>query len=293
MRVGAIIPNAGTEPSALGIQSMAVEAEAAGAESLWVSDHLVFLDRPNHDYPFSDDGVPSWDMTADYYEALTCCAAIASVTERARIGTAVLVLPQRNAFEVAKTAATVDRLSDGRFDLGVGAGWNRDEFETLGYSYETRGKRFNEMLAFLRDAWSGRPGAFDGAELTVPEDVVLVPTPVQEHGVPLLVGGLGPAALRRAARLGDGWLAIAFVDRWDPDRLAEALAGVLRRRDDEGLDGPFRTVLKFHSSPALAERSVELLGEIAELGFDEVMIEPPWSAGIEEGRALIEAAVAR
>jgi alkanesulfonate monooxygenase SsuD/methylene tetrahydromethanopterin reductase-like flavin-dependent oxidoreductase (luciferase family) len=130
MKVGVIIPNAGEEPSVLGIQRMAVEAENAGAQSLWVSDHLVFIDRPNHDYPFSADGVPSWDMTADYYEALTCCAAMASATERARIGTAVLVLPQRNAFEVAKTAATVDRLSGGRFELGVGAGWNRDESDT-------------------------------------------------------------------------------------------------------------------------------------------------------------------
>src|SRR5262245_57105532 len=122
MKVGAIIPNAGREPSLHGIQEMALAAEEAGAESLWVSDHVVFLDRPTYDYPFSDDGVPTWDLTDDYYEALTSCAAMAAVTKSARIGTAVLVLPQRNVFEVAKTAATLDQLSGGRFDLGVGTG---------------------------------------------------------------------------------------------------------------------------------------------------------------------------
>jgi probable F420-dependent oxidoreductase len=290
MRIGVIIPNAGREPGLHGIQAMAAAAEAAGAASLWVSDHLVFRDRENHDYPFTEDGVPSWDMTADYYEALACCAAIASVTTTARIGTAVLVLPQRNPFEVAKTAATVDRLSDGRLDLGVGAGWNRDEFETLGYLFESRGRRFDEMLVFLRDAWSGRPQAVEGEQLRVPEQVVLFPTPAQPGGVPLLVGGMARPALRRAARYGDGWLAIAFAAHWDGERLAATLEDVSRRRR-EGAWGEFRLVLKFHAGPDEVPRSLELLPAVAEMGFDEVIIEPPWAHGIDEASAVIAEAV--
>ena len=286
MRLGVIIPNAGAEPSRLGIREMASAAEDAGAQSLWVSDHLVFLDRPNHDYPFSDDGVPSWDMTADYYEALACCAAIASVTRNSRVGTAVLVLPQRNVFEVAKAAATVDQLSDGRLDLGVGAGWNRDEFATLGYDFDSRGERFNEMLAVLRDAWSGRPRAFEGEQVEVPEDVVLSPTPAQPDGVPLLVGGLATPARRRAARLGDGWLAIAFADRWNAERMAAALTDVRRRRAEQS-DEPFRCVLKFHAAPEHVGRSLDLLGEVEQVGFDEAIIEPPWSEGMEAASDVI------
>jgi alkanesulfonate monooxygenase SsuD/methylene tetrahydromethanopterin reductase-like flavin-dependent oxidoreductase (luciferase family) len=111
--------------------------------------------------------------------------------------------------------------------------------------------------------------------------------------VPLLVGGLAPAALRRAARLGDGWLGIAFVESWDPVRLSDALSEVRRLRDEQGIERSFRAVLKLHSSPKLVDRSLELLDEVAELGFDEVVIEPPWSSGINQAREMIVAAVAR
>jgi len=291
LEIGAIIPNAGPAPSQLGITEMALALEGAGAASVWVSDHLVFRDRPNTDYPFSEDGVPSWDMTVDYYEALACCAAIAAATGRVRLGTAVLVLPQRNAIEVAKTVATVDRLSDGRLDLGVGAGWNRDEFEALGYDFESRGRRFDEMLEVLRAAWAGRPPAFAGEQVRVPEDVVLVPTPVAREGVPLLVGGLGKPARRRAAALGDGWLAIAFTGKWDPEGLSAGFEDVRERRAELGAE-PLRTVLKLHAAPDELERSLELLAEVAEIGFDEVIVEPPFAHGLDDAAALVREALA-
>lgn len=292
LRIGAIIPNAGPAPSRLGIAEMGVAAEEAGAEGLWVSDHLVLLDRPTADYPFTADGVPSWDMTADYYEALACCAALGAVTTRARVGTAVLVLPQRNVIEVAKTVATVDRLSAGRLDLGVGAGWNRAEFEALGYDYASRGRRFDEMLTVMRDAWSGRPSAFAGETIELPGDVVLAPTPVQPEGVPLLIGGISRRALRRAAELGDGWLSIAFTESWDPEAQRAGIEELERRRAAVS-ERPLRKVLKLHAAPELAERSLELLGEAAEVGFDEVMVEPPFGDGMEEAVALVREAVQR
>ncbi|MET0926007.1 MAG: LLM class flavin-dependent oxidoreductase, partial [Solirubrobacterales bacterium] len=100
LRLGVFVSNEGDFASSLGLARMAEGAEAAGADGLWVSDHLMLFDEPTSEYPFSADGAPSWDMTGDYYEALACCATIAAVTERCRIGTAILVLPQRNVFEV-------------------------------------------------------------------------------------------------------------------------------------------------------------------------------------------------
>jgi alkanesulfonate monooxygenase SsuD/methylene tetrahydromethanopterin reductase-like flavin-dependent oxidoreductase (luciferase family) len=138
------------------------------------------------------------------YESLASAVFLAASTRRCRIGIGVLVLPQRNVLEVAKAASTIDRLSGGRFILGVGVGWNRSEMEALGYGFSTRGKRTDEMLRVLRDSWTGTPSGYRGQEVTLRDGVRMYPTPAQT-AVPLIVGGMADAALRRAASLGDGW----------------------------------------------------------------------------------------
>lgn len=290
LRVGAIIPNAGDAPGRLGIAEMAVAANAAGADGVWVSDHLLLVDESNTDYPYSADGAATWPVDTPYYEAFACCTAMAAATRRCRIGTAALVLPQRNALEVAKIAATIDRLSGGRLALGVGAGWNRLEFEALGYPYEARGRRFDEMLDVLHDCWTGRPAAFQGRQVAVPSNVVLQPVPVQPGGPPLLVGGMTDVARRRAARRGDGWLAIAFADRWDAADLRRRYDDVLAQRRDARPGAPFETLLKLHSTPELVDRVPELVAESAGIGFGEVIVEPPWLEGMEAAAAVIHAA---
>ena len=284
MRLGVFVSNEGDHASRLGLSAMAVAAEEAGADGLWVSDHLLMLDEPTREYPFSDDGIPPWDMTGDYYEALSCCAWIAAATRRCRVGTAVLVLPQRNVLAVAKAVATLDRLSSGRFALGVGAGWYSAEMEALGYRFGSRGRRFDEMLEVLRDCWSGRPARYDGSEISIPEGVVLEPRPV--HGsVPLLVGGMSTAARRRAARHGDGWLAIAAADDWDAEQLAEGLADVRGRREAGG--SPHEAVLQLNADPHDTAGIVELVRQAGKLGFDEVIVEPPWAMGVEQAATVI------
>jgi probable F420-dependent oxidoreductase len=280
------VSNEGDFASRLGLAKMAVAAEAAGADGLWVSDHIVLLDEPTSEYPFSESGVPTWDMTGDYYEALTCCATMAAVTQRCRIGTAVLVLPQRNVLEVAKTAATIDQLSGGRFVLGVGAGWYSGEMEALGYAFSSRGRRFDEMLEVLRDCWTGRPSGYHGEEITIPDRVVVEPRPVQRPGVPLLIGGMSAPARRRAAKHGDGWLALAVSDRWDASLLAEGLEDVRGRREP---DRALAAVLQLNAGSTGGERTAELAIEAREIGFDEVIIEPPWTSGIGDACALIGA----
>lgn len=293
MRIGAGVPNAGDAPAQLGVAEMAAAAERAGASSVWVSDHLLMVDTHTTEYPYSDDGTPTWAVDADYYEALMCCAAMAAATERCRVGTAVMVLPQRNVLEVAKMAATLDRLSGGRLALGVGAGWSSHEFAALGYDFEARGRRFDEMLQVLHACWSGRPPAFEGQEVVVPPGVVLQPTPRQPAGVPLLVGGMTRPARRRAARHGDGWLAITWVDRWDADDLRGRLEDVAAQRAEARPDDPFEIVLKLHSAPADAHRVPELAAEALALGFHEVVIEPAWvEDGLDGASKLIERTIA-
>ena len=291
MRVGAVIPNAGELPGRLGLTDMAVAAEEAGADSLWVSDHLLMVDAATTDYPFSRDGRPTWPADTPYLEAMTSCAFIAAATRTCRVGTAVLVLPQRRVLEFAKVAATLDVLSGGRLVLGVGAGWYRDEFEALGFAFERRGRRLDEMLQVLRTCWTGRPEPFDGAEVRVLPGIVLEPVPRQPGGPPLLVGGTSPAALRRAAVHADGWLGIAWVGRLDLDGLAAQLDAVRRRRGEEGLP-PAVATLKLHAAPEVAGEIPAALESLRPLGWDEVIVEPPWANGIEAAQATIRACAA-
>jgi probable F420-dependent oxidoreductase len=270
---------------------MAVAAEEAGAESVWVSDHLLMVDADTTDYPFSADGRPTWPADTPYLEAMTSCAFIAAATQRCRVGTAVLVLPQRHVLELAKVAATIDVLSGGRLVLGVGAGWYRDEFAALGYDFERRGRRMGEMLQVLRSCWTGRPEPFVGAELRVLPGIVLEPQPRQPGGPPLLVGGTSAAALRRAAVHGDGWLGIAWVGRLDLDALAAQVEAVRSRRSEEGLP-PAVATLKLHAAPDVADDIPAALETLRPLELDEVIVEPPWVHGIDAAQATVRAACA-
>jgi probable F420-dependent oxidoreductase len=173
---------------------LATVAEGVGYAHLWVSDH-VLLPRVSH--------VPGGHQL----DPLTSLAWLAARTERIGLGTSVLVLPHRGAAATAKALSTVDWLSGGRVIVGVGAGWLREELAALGVPFEARGRVTDETIRTLRELWSDR------AELTS------WPTGAAGRGepIPIWVGGSSPAAMRRAARLGDGWHPISVL----PARLAE------------------------------------------------------------------------
>lgn len=287
MSIGAIIPNSGPLPLRLGVGAMAAAAEDAGAASLWVSDHVLMVDEPVRNYPYSADGRLSWNVTDDWFEALNTCAFLAAATTSCWIGTAALVLPQRNVLELAKAVATIDRLSGGRFVLGAAAGWYDAEMRALGYEFTDRGRRLDEMLAVLQECWTGRPNAFDGTTITVRGDIVLHPRPVDEQGPPLLVGGMAAPAVRRAASVGDGWLAIAFVGAWNPDELAAALARFRAERRGRSGDAGY-ALLKLHCGADLHERIAGCALAALDMGFDHVVIEPPWDLGVEPARQLVK-----
>lgn len=281
MTLGVILPNSGALTSRLGLAAMGHAAEEAGAASIWVSDHVLIVDRPVTDYPFSTDGEVTWKRDDDWYEALCCCAYLAAVTTSCRIGTAVLILPQRNVLQLAKETATIDRLSAGRLDLGVGVGWSEAEMTALGYDYPSRGKRFEDMVAVLRSCWTGRTSAFTGQVLDVEDGLLFHPRPVSPQGPPLLVGGMSPAAIRRAATMGDGWLAIAFTDRWDEAELADGFSRWRRQAARLDRESQPRGVLKLHCRDGAYERLDECAAQAFELGFDEVLVDLPWSLGVE------------
>lgn len=212
--------------SSIGIdQESALEvcrrAEAAGFESLWGGEHVVMPSEIESDYPYTADGkVPATPETP-IPDPLIWLAFAAAAAPTLRLGTCILIVPQRNPLVLAKELATLDRLSGGRLELGLGVGWMREEFEALGVPWERRGARNDEYIEAMRLLWSGPEVEFHGEFVDFPR-VTCSPRPVQES-IPILVGGDSEAAIRRAARLADGY----FPGEVDSERLG-GLVGRLR-----------------------------------------------------------------
>lgn len=277
VRIGALVPNSGRWPLELGIPVMATRLEAAGFESLWVSDHIVLPRTIESRYPFAADGRATWPTDTPYVDALVALALMAAVTERATLGTAVLVLPLRHPVVFAKQAASIDVASGGRLLLGVGAGWLREEFEALGVPFEDRGGRLVEWMEIARDCWTGAPAARASERYTLPDGVLCLPAP--ERTIPFLMGGHSPAALRRAGRIAGGWLAQQSLTELDPGALAQA-AGAMRAAAAEAGRDPAgcRVVLRLVESAGRGADVAAALPALAEAGVDEIVVNVDWES---------------
>jgi probable F420-dependent oxidoreductase len=229
MRFGLTLPHYGFslpsgETSFSAVAAWAKRAEDLGFDSVWVSDHFF--------YSFARYGADPAPIAS--LEPLTTLAGIAAVTRRVRLGTLVLCSAFRHPALLARVAASIDLLSDGRLDLGLGAGWMREEFDAFGYRFGTVGERFDaleESLDALRRLFGGDPVTYDGPTVTLRE-AVLAPAP--ERGPTLWVGGKGgPRLLRLAARLADGW---NMVWRVAPEAYVGKVSDVRAACDATGRD---------------------------------------------------------
>jgi probable F420-dependent oxidoreductase len=186
------------------IDAVAVAAEASGFRTLWSGEHVVMVDRSRSRYPYSVDGQIAVPATADWLDPLVGLSFAAAATERIRIATGVLLLPEHNPLLLAKQAATLDVLSGGRLVLGVGVGWSREEFVALGVPFARRGERADEYLRAMRILWREDVASFAG-EFVSFDEVRVNPKPIRHRQIPFVIGGNSDAALRRAAAYGDGW----------------------------------------------------------------------------------------
>ncbi|MCU1458611.1 MAG: putative F420-dependent oxidoreductase, Rv2161c family [Actinomycetia bacterium] len=198
----------GSDPSV--IVDLARVAETAGFDQLLLPDHVAI--GPHTDrYPFGP--VFPDPATEPWFEPMTLLSAMAMVTTRIRLGTGILIAPLRPAALLAKTAATLDQISGGRLDLGIGSGWQREEFDAVGVPFESRVARMDDTLRACRALWTQPPPVTFRSATVELADIWSLPQPVQAGGIPLWFGGgANPAVARRIAELGVGWMPINLVE---------------------------------------------------------------------------------
>ena len=184
--------------------AVATIAEEMELESLWAVEHVMIPRHLESAYPYTEDGQLGGLATADIFDPVVWLSFMAGITRTVRLATGVLILPQRHPALVAKEWATLDCLSGGRAILGVGVGWLRQEVEALNARFESRGRRADETIRAIRSLWRDETSTIDG-EFFRWNEMIANPRPLQPGGVPIVVGGHSPAAVRRAARLGDGY----------------------------------------------------------------------------------------
>lgn len=231
---------------------LAQTAERTGFESLWTVEHVVVPVGYTAEYPYSETGRMPGPESMPIPDPVLPLAFAAGLTQKIRLATGVLILPQRHPAYVAKEFATLDVLSGGRAMLGVGIGWLHEEFATLGVPFRERVGRTEEAIRAIRSLWKGEAEAFKG-DYYAWEAVESNPKPVQPGGVPIVVGGHVEGAARRAARLGDGF----FPAKGD----LPTLYGALREECDRIGRDPAEIELTAPGAPDLdALRRLEDLG---------------------------------
>ncbi len=229
MEIGLAIPHTGKLASPGFVRDFCQAADELGYDGLWTVDHPAIPPHSDSEYTLGvkprkmPDGSVS-DLLAPNYEMTATMLYVAGITRRAKLGSSVAVLPLRNPVLNARMLATLDAYSDGRLVYGVGVGWLREEAEAMQMPWDRRGARSEEHIALLRRLWSaeGELVDFEGEFYRVPP-IHPDPRPVQRPGPPIVIGGHSEVALRRAARIGDGWTAGPMP----PERLA-GLVGTLR-----------------------------------------------------------------
>ena len=265
MRIGFGLPVSGAWASPQNISHFAARAEQAGYASLWTFQRLLV--------PEGSAMEPVYHSVLDPVAALAYAAA---VTTRIRLGVAVINAPYVSPGYLAKQAASIDVLSSGRLDLGVGLGWMPDEFVLTGASMQRRGARTAEYIRVLHALWGEQPAEFSGEFYAVPRGTML-PQPVQPGGPPILLGGTSPVALKRAGRIADGWVTSSRTDLTkisegiDIVRQAAAAAG----RDPSALRVICRGLVRWDEPSTDASGNRRLLSG----GANQIREDTAWLAG--------------
>jgi len=244
-------------------REVALEAETLGFESVWMSEHLVFpVDMSGSPHP--GDDLPPVPPTTPVFDAFGWLCWLAGQTTRIRLGTNVYLLGLRHPFQAARAVQTLDVVSQGRAEIGIGAGWLREEWTAAGLDPRTRGRRLDEALAVCKRLWSEEVVEHRG-EFFDFGPVMFEPKPVQRPWPPLHVGGESEAALRRAARYGDGWYGLTHA----PEEAASFVAKLRELRREAGREGE-----RFEVTLGGGAREPDDVKRYEDAGVDRLVVSP-------------------
>jgi len=265
MKFGVAFANIGpfVEPGAA--VELAEVAEAAGFESIWAVDHVVVPAGYRSEYPYDPSGkLPSGEATV-FPDPLIWLSYVAARTSTLRLGTGILIVPQRNPLVLAKELATLDHLSGGRTILGVGIGWLEEEFDALGVPFAGRGRRTEETIAAMRALWSQEQASYTGSTTSF-RDCFLRPQP-PGGTIPVHVGGHSDAAAQRAGRIGDGFFPLVVTR----DELVPLLAVMRRSAEAAGRD-PETIEVTVVGSVTTGEETLAEAADLSQLGVTRVIV---------------------
>jgi len=264
MRTGLFVPTTNPMCTPEYLAAVGVAAEERGFSSIWVPEHVVLFDDYASSYPYATDGrIPAGGQHG-VLDPLIALGFVAAVTSTLRLGTGICLVPQRNPVYTAKEVATVDYLSNGRVDFGIGVGWLAEEFQALAMPFAERGERADEFIAVMRALWCDDVSEHHGPFYDLPA-CRQFPKPVQHPHPPIHVGGESNRALRRVADVGNGWYGFNQLPEQIPERL-ERLDALLAER------GRTRTEIEVSICPYLQPLPDQPAERYAEVGVDQLIV---------------------
>jgi probable F420-dependent oxidoreductase len=301
MKIGISLPQVGPQAGPEAVRRAALLAEERGYDSVWVLDRVLMAEEPRSAYPASPDGrAPEIFRTA--FDPIGCLTVAAAATDRVRVGTSVLIAPLYPPVLLARALTTLDHVSQGRLEVGLGLGWSLDEYEACGVEQRQLGGRLDECLDVLEAVWSPGPVRYEGDRVHIAPSTI-APLPVQAGGPPVLLAAYTPAGLARVGRRADGWnpagLPVELLEpMWAMVRDEAAVAG----RDPDRLRLVVRANGMVTAAPVEGDRPT-YVGSIEQVaadldatraaGADEVVLGlVDASAGVDEMMDLYDALVA-
>ena len=278
MKIGLFGVNVGAGATSKQARSTAILAEELGLESLWALDHVVMPSGYETEYPYDESGkMMGGAEEVDIADPLTWLTFAAAVTDRIRLATGVIVLPQRNPLVLAKQAASLDMLSDGRLLLGVGVGWLAEEFAAVGVPWEDRGRRHDDYVEAMRALWRDTKASVHNTHVDF-DNAISLPHPIR-NSVPIVIGGRSRRSARRAAEIGDGYFpSITEVDQLRPLMSVFYAEAERIQRDPAEVEvtvpypvDPASLTAAAHGGPELGE-VVTLLHHLADFGVSRTLL---------------------
>jgi probable F420-dependent oxidoreductase len=263
MKFGVFAPLAGPFATGEYLNLLGPAVEERGFDSLWTAEHVVLFDQYASSYPYSPDGKIPAPPESGMLEPLTSLAYLAANTTKLRLGTGILLLPQRNPVYTAKETSNVDFLSGGRLDLGIGVGWLAEEFRVVHVPFEHRGARTRSYCEVLKRLWCDEVSEYKDEFYDLPA-CRMYPKPVQTPHPPLHFGGETDAALKRVAALGQGWYGMNRTPE-------EAKQGVERLTGFLGERGRSLDEVQVSISPYMKPMESDWIPRYQDAGVDQVI----------------------